>query len=451
MKILHLADEGGACGDEFDNSSVLLRLLESLRDSGGGKLVVGKGLWRTGPIELYTQTELTLDEGAVLSFIPDTERYAPVLTRWEGIECHTMRPCIFSSGQHDVSITGKGRVDGNGKAWWDLFREKRARGQKVPELDIEKKLASLNPGYRTQSGGGGGREIQFLRPSFVQFANCKNVRLEGITVSNSPFWTVHPLYCEGVIISGVTIENPHDAPNTDGIDIDSCCDVEITHCTIGVGDDGIVLKSGSGADGIRVNKPTKGVTVRNCTVGNGHGGIVIGSETAAGVSDVLAENCDFLGTDRGIRIKTRRGRGGVISGLVFRNLNMEDNLCPLAINMYYRCGLNPGDEVLFSQEAMSVSAVTPHISGITVSGIRAIGCRASAGFVAGLPESPIENLVIEDCTFATNENATASPDESDMYLGIPPVTGKGFRVLNAINPVFRNVTVTGPAEPFIMS
>ena len=451
MKIVHLENEGGVSGGEFDNSRVFLRLLESLREAGGGKLVVGKGIWSTGPIDLYANTELALEEGAVISFIPDPELYRPVLTRWEGIECYTMHPCIFSAGQHDVSITGKGRVEANGKVWWDLFREKRARGQKVPELGIEKELASLNPGYLTQPGGGGGREIQFLRPSFVQFAHCKNVRLEGITVSNSPFWTVHPLYCDGVIISGVTIENPHDTPNTDGIDIDSCRNVEITHCTISVGDDGIVLKSGSGPDGIRVNKPTRGVTVRDCTVGNGHGGIVIGSETAAGVSDVLAENCDFRGTDRGIRIKTRRGRGGIISGLVFRNLKMEDNLCPLAINMYYRCGLSAGDEGLFSQEAMPVTAVTPHISGITVSGIRAHGCRASAGFVAGLPESPIENLVIEDCSFSTNENSTANPDESDMYLGIPPVSGKGFRVINAISPVFRNVTVTGPATPFILS
>jgi len=225
--------------------------------------------------------------------------------------------------------------------------------------------------------------------------------------------------------------------------------VTVTGCFISVGDDGIALKSGSGADGVRVNRSTSGVTVRNCTVGDGHGGIVIGSETAGGIHDVLAEDCVFTGTDRGIRIKTRRGRGGDISGLVFRNLVMEKNLCPLSVNMYYRCGADPADPVLFSLEAEAVTAVTPRIHGITVTGLRATGCRASAGFIVGLPEHPVEDLVLDDCVIATDETSSVSPDEADMFLGLPPVTGKGIRIRNAGDPVFSNVTVTGPTEPFI--
>lgn len=432
-----------------DNTDAFARAFALIRDAGGGRLTVPAGIWRTGPIELFSDTTLFLEEGAVISFIPEPDRYGPVFTRWEGIECHAMHPLVFSDGQKNVSIDGRGTLDGNGQPWWDLYREKRARGQSSPELDVEKRLASLNGSYVSQTGGGGGRETQFLRPPLIQFRLCDNVSIHGVTVVNSPFWTIHPLYCSKVAISGVTIVNPHDAPNTDGIDVDSCRTVEITDVTVNVGDDGIVLKSGSGSDGIRVNKPTRNVVVRDCRVGDGHGGIVIGSETAAGVRDVLAERCSFIGTDRGIRIKTRRGRGGEVCDLTFRDCVMEKNLCPLAINMYYKCGANASDEFLFSQSAKPVTGETPSIRRILVSGIRATMCRASAGFVAGLPESPVADLVVENCAFSTDESSDASADESDMYYGIPPVSGKGFRILNATAPVLRDVTVTGPAEPFI--
>jgi polygalacturonase len=215
-----------------------------------------------------------------------------------------------------------------------------------------------------------------------------------------------------------------------------------------VGDDGIALKSGSGADGIRVGLPTRNVVVRKCTVEDAHGGIVMGSETAGGIHDVLAEDCLFDGTDRGIRIKTRRGRGGAIHSLTFRNLTMKRNLCPLAINMFYRCGAENQTE-LFSQDALPVTDTTPSIRGITVTNVHAVGCRASAGFIAGLPEMPITGLALRDCTFETDEASDARPDESDMFLGVPPVSTKSFRVLNAAEPVFEKVTVKGPKRAFI--
>jgi len=449
MEVRSLDVEGGRPGGIFDNSSIIRRSLESLRDAGGGTFVVPGGIWSTGPIELYSQTTLKLEEGAILSFIPDPELYRPVRTRWEGIECFAMHPCLFSSGQRRVAVIGKGRLDGNGQVWWDMLRAKRSRGQKGPELPIEWELAGRNPGFRSQPGGGGGRELQFLRPPLVQFYNCSEVRLEGVSLSNSPFWTLHPVYCSGVVIKGVHIANPHDAPNTDGIDIDSSCNVEISGCDVSVGDDGIALKSGSGSEGIRVNRPTSHVVIRGCTVRNGHGGIVIGSETAAGIHDVVAENCSFYGTDRGIRIKTRRGRGGEISDLVFKNLSMEGNLCPLAINMYYRCGAGAEEDGLFSLDAQPVGAETPHIRRVSVIGIRAQGCRASAGFVVGLPEAPVEDLVLSDCVFITDEDSCVPPDESDMFFGIPPVDVRSFRLRFVRDPVFEQVTVKGPAKPFV--
>lgn len=446
---IHIADYLDGTNDPLsDCSSAFAGALTRLREGGGGMLVIDPGTWRTGPIELFSGIELSLARDSVLSFIPEPERYRPVPTRWEGVECHAMHPCLFARGQRGISVTGAGRIDGNGAAWWSLLAEKRDRGQRSPESGIERELAALNDGYRSQPGGGGGREMQFLRPPLIQFLSCEDVTIEGVTVENSPFWTIHPVYCDRLAIRGVTVRNPHDAPNTDGIDIDSCTNVEISGCSVAVGDDGIALKSGSGPDGIRVNRPTAFVTVRDCVVGDGHGGIVIGSETAAGVHDVIAERCEFRSTDRGIRIKTRRGRGGKIENLTFRELVMENNLCPLVINMYYRCGAKLEDG-LFSECALPVTDTTPSIRNVRISDVRATACRASAGFVAGLPESPIIGLEITHSRFSTDEDSGVSTDDSDMSLGLPVAAGKGFRVLNAVDPRFTDVTVTGPAEPFL--
>jgi polygalacturonase len=440
-----LTDFGGI--ERADNGAAFQAAFGALREAGGGTLVLGPGVWKTGPVELFSRTTLVLEKGAVLSFIPDMERYPPVWTRWEGIECYAMHPCIFSRGQSGVSVIGEGRIEGNGAYWWDRAREKKGQ-HSVPETAIERRLAELNPGYQHQPGGGGGRSSQFLRPPLVQFLDCTRVRLEGVTLVDSPFWTVHPLYCRDVTLSHLAICNPHDAPNTDGIDIDSCSDVLIEHCTINVGDDGIALKAGSGPDGLRVGKPTSKVRVNYCTVGDGHGGIVIGSETAGGVSDVKVSDCVFKGSDRGIRIKTRRGRGGVIHDLDFRNIIMEGTLCPLVINTYYRCGTAPEDG-WFSLLPQPVKKETPEIRDVTVRNIRAVGCRASAGFVAGLPESPIRNLRVTDCFFSTDENSATPAAESDMYWGIPEVDTKSFRILNADNPRFENCRIEGPVAPFI--
>jgi polygalacturonase len=446
---LYMENLGGIPDGLYDNTGIFRQALARLREARGGILELGPGVWATGPLELFSSCTLSLREGARMSFIPEPSLYKPVPTRWEGIECYAMHPCLYGSGQQDIVIEGPGCIDGNGAPWWSMVREKKLAGQDRPESDIEKTLASMNKGYEGQPGGGGGRASQFLRPPAIQLINCHNVTIRNLSVVNSPFWTIHPVYCSALEISGVTIVNPPDAPNTDGIDIDSCVGVLVRDCVVDVGDDGIALKSGSGADGLRVNRPTRDVTVRNCTIKAGHGGIVIGSETAGGIRRVLAEDCRFLGTDRGIRIKSRRGRGGEIADLEFRRLEMEGNLCPIAINMYYRCGADPDDERLFSRLPEPFGPETPVIRNIRVSGIRARGCRASAGFIAGLPESPVENLTIEDSVFSTDEQSGIEPDESELYLGIPAVDTKSFRILNAKNIRFRDVRVQGPVEPFL--
>lgn len=444
MASINLKDFGATGDGVFDNSAAFKAAFAA---AAGGTLTVSAGTWLTGPIDIPSDTELHLESGAIIKFIADPNIYKPVFTRWEGVECYAMHPCVLATKAKNIQITGKGTIEGNGKPWWDLRQAKRS--QKVPQDAYELELAKLNPGYENQPGGGGGRNCQFLRPSLVEFFECENVRIEGITIQNSPFWTVHPCYCKGVVLDGVSIINPATAPNTDGIDIDSCTDVRIENCLVSVGDDGICLKSGSGPDGIKKGLPTSNVYVKNCTVKDAHGGIVIGSETAAGINNVVAEDCSFPQTDRGIRIKSRRGRGGDIYGITLKNLKMEDNKCPIAVNMYYKCGETDPNSPLFSLEKQPVTAETPRIHDVHISGVHATGCKASAGLIVGLPESPIDNLTITDCSFSTDESSTESPMDSDMFFGLPEVTVKSFRIRNAPGAKFENVTIQGPKDVFI--
>ena len=448
MKELKIEDFGGIADGLFNNTNAFALAFAELARNGGGKLIVSKGVWATGPIDIPSDTTLVLEEGSELSFLTDPNLYPPAFTRWEGVECFAMHPLVFSTHTKNVKITGKGTINGNGETWWNLAHAKR-NTQNGPVESYEKVLAAMNPGYENQPGGGGGRASQFLRPSLIEFSFCENAVIEGVKIIDSPFWTVHPLYVKNLTLRNLHIENPYTAPNTDGIDVDSCENVLIENCFVSVGDDGICIKSGSGPDGIRVNKPTVGVEIKGCTVRNAHGGIVIGSETAAGMSKIHASDCDVSGTDRGIRIKSRRGRGGDINDIELKNLVMDDTLCPIAMNMYYKCGITDTHAPEFSLEKQPVTSETPRIHNVKIIGCKGKNCKASAGFIVGLPESPIDNLEIKDCYFTTDENSDRSPMESDMFYGLPEVTEKSFRVRNAPGAKFENVKIEGPKETFI--
>ena len=454
MQDIFLKDFGGNSSQSgtniFDNSMAFYNAINVLKRDGGGTLTVTKGVWYTGPIELFSDITLNIEEGAEISFLTDEDRYPPVYTRWEGVDCYAMHPCIFANGQKNVKITGKGTVNGNGQVWWEKRLDYKAKKVNKPKTAIQNKFASLNPGYENQPSGGGGRNIQFLRPPLIQFYKSTDCVIEDVRICNSPFWTVHPVYCKNVLISGIRVENPaENAPNTDGIDIDSCSNVTVRNCRINVGDDAIVIKSGAGESGIKAAVPCSNVTVSDCLVLSGHGGIVLGSETAAGINNVVAKNCEFYGTDRGIRIKTRRQRGGAIKNLTFENLTIKDCLCPLAINMYYVCGANPSDDFLFSLEKQKVDESTPSIKDLTIKSVKATGCKSSAGFIAGLPESPVENITISDCYFETDEKSDKSPDLSEMFAGIPSVTKKSFRIINSKNLSIKSTEISGPEEKFL--
>jgi len=438
MAVYDLVKDYHALGDgKCDDSLPLSRAFASLNE--GDELHIPSGVYRTAPLSLSVNAvTISFERGAVLSFIDDPKLYPPVATRWEGVMCHALHPCFFIHDCRGVRITGLGVLNGNGKSWWDTAREKKT--QTKPESALEQRLASLNPGYESQSGGGGGRASQFLRPPLFQILHAEEVTVEDITLKDSPFWTFHPVLSKHLAIRNIHIDNPSDAPNTDGIDVDSCQDVEISGCEVHVGDDGIALKSGAGEDALRVGVPTSHVRIHDCTVRSAHGGAVIGSETGAGINDITVENCLFDGTDRGIRIKTRRGRAGDIQGLVFRNITMRHTLCPITVNMYYVCGTK--DRSLFALDAVPVTDTTPSIRNVTIEQVKADDVRSSCGFIVGLPECPITGLSLKDCSFSLAKELRPV-EESEMYGGLPSVEGRGIRLRNvAIH--MENIQGAGP-------
>ena len=403
---------------------------EALKECAGkAVLYIEKGVYPTGPIDIPSHTRLVFEEGAELSFLDDFSLYGPVETWWEGVPCYAMHPCFYISNAEDVVVEGGGILRGNGKKWWDYILHWKNTGRVAgPETKEELMFASLNKGYEDQPGGGGGRPKQFLRPPLLQINNSKDVVIRDITVTESPFWTIHPLLSDNLLIENVHVKNPYDSPNTDGIDIEMCQGVTVKGCTVDVGDDGIAVKSGSGALAREKGRVAKDILIEDCKVLSAHGGLVVGSETANGVDNITVKDCFFDGTDRGVRIKTRRGRGGKIRGINVSNITMDNVICPISINMYYRCG-DP-DPIAFSLESQPINDLTPEISDVLIKGLKVTNARASASFIVGLPEAPIKNVKIEDCDIQLSDKVEKGL-EIEMCRGIVMNDYRGIRVINS--------------------
>lgn len=395
-------------------TATLQREIDDAAARGGGRVVVPAGEHRTGALRLRSRVELHLEAGAVLRFVPDPALYPVVDARWEGATGLVHSPCLYAHGEEDVAITGLGTIDGGGAPWWDRQRE---------------------------------GTLEHPRPTLIGLHECRRVTLRDVTLRDSPAWTVHPSLCEQVTVAGLRILNPADSPNTDGINPESCRDVHISGCHIDVGDDCIAIKAGTQATAARV--PCENITVTGCTMVHGHGGVVIGSEMAGGVRNVVISACVFQGTDRGIRVKTRRGRGGLIENLRVTGIVMDDVTCPITINSFYHCGPEGKTELVGDRAARPVGPGTPAIRGLHLAHLTATRVHASAGHLFGLPESPIEDLSIEDLsvTFADEPR----PGVPEMADGLVPVTREGLRLSGVRGALLTRVRVRGADGPLLLA
>ncbi len=369
-----------------------------IEKAGGGVLKVAAGVYETGPIRLVSRMKLEVEAGAEIRFTDDEDRFPAMELEFEGILglCHT--PCVYAEDAEFVTLTGEGTINGCGKAWWD------------------RRWANA---------------LKHNRPYLVCFNRCKHVTISDLTLTNSPVWTVHPLRCDDVTIKDLRIINPYNSPNTDGIDPDASSDVTIQNCYIDVGDDCIAIKSGT--ENTPARRPCERIVITGCHFMHGHGGVVLGSEMSGGIHDVVVSDCVFRETDRGIRLKTRRGRGGEVSGLRACNLMMDGVMCPFVFNMYYFCGEDGKTFYVSDKAERPVDERTPRLSDVSITGVSIKNCTSCAGYFYGLPESPIDRVTLRDVKVSYSGDKAEKPA---MMFDCPEMKHAGFYMRNT-----KNVTV----------
>lgn len=305
--------------------------IKHVSESGGGRVTVPQGEWTSGAIHLLSNVDLHFEDGTVVNFSTNPSDYLPaVFTVYEGIRCYNYSPLIYGRNLKNVAITGGGVLDGGGDEWW-----KWAKNMKARDILYSGKLALSERIFATEDYG--------LRPMFLQILESRNVLIEGITLKNSPCWTVHPVWCEDVIVRGVTVENPTVSPNTDAVNIESCNRALVEDCTVTTtGDDMFCLKAGRNEDAWEVGIPCENVVIRNCrALGESQsGGIVVGSEMSASVRNILAHDCHFAHNINCVRLKSKDGRGGVVENMDCRNLTMDRGTRGINLSFRYSCEAN---------------------------------------------------------------------------------------------------------------
>jgi polygalacturonase len=379
---------------------------------GGGTLIFPPGLYLSGALWLRDNITLHLESGAVLQAASEVSHFPIWTPQWDRTPTHAA--LINAEGLHNITLTGRGTIDGAGSRWWDLHHQGK---------------------------------LTHDRPRLVRFIDCRNVLIENLTLTQSPFWTLKPTACEDITLRGVIIRNPPDSPNTDGINPDSCRNVHISDCHVDVGDDCITIKSGSENDGRLQRRPCENIVITNCTMIHGHGGVVIGSEMSGSVRNVAISNCAFVGTDRGIRIKSRRGRGGVVEDVRVSNIVMDQVLCPIVINLFYGCGAWKDPKVTDSS-AQPVTDGTPRFRRLRFSGISARRVKYSAAHVVGLPEMFVQDVTFNDIAIDLDpENAQAG--QSAMAPNQPDLCRAGFVLRNVEKVRLSNISITNQLGPAI--
>lgn len=401
--------EFGALSDgKTKATAAFAQAIAKASQAGGGTVLVPPGQWLTGPIHLASNINLHVSAGATLLFSQDFSDYLPpVLTRWEGQELYGYSPLIYARDCENVAITGQGKLDGQGAAWWPWKKTQHEAANKLYELAS----SGVPTDQRVLASEGG------LRPSFIQTVGCKNVLVEGVTLTNGPFWTIHPVYSENVIVRRVRVQTT--GPNNDGCNPDSSRNVLIEDSFFSTGDDCVVIKSGLNEDGWRVGKPSENIVVRRLHGEAGHGGVVIGSEMSGGVRNVWVTDSEFIGTDRGLRIKSMRGRGGIIENVFYENVRHQDiRLMVVELTTFY------------GSSTLKPKTVTPPtIRGVHVKNVSARGAK-QAIHIVGLSELPIRDVSFEN---------------------VEIVAEQGLHAADCQNVRFKNTKLTSPAgAPFLV-
>ncbi len=401
-KLFNIKDYGAVGDGHTMNTDAFQKTINACSEAGGGKVIVPPGLWLTGPIELKSNVNFHVERGALILFSPEHKDYPIIKTPSGGF---VLASPIYGFDLENIAITGSGLIDGNGTTWRPLKKDK------VNE-SLWKKFVNSggvvneagNIWYPSEVAMNADKYfVQFrkekkkitaedllplrdaMRPKMVSLMHCKRVLIDGVTLENSPSFAFNPNFCEDMVIRNVKVNNEYWAQNGDAIDIGSSKNVLLYKSTITAGDDGICMKANvvKGA----TEAVLQNVVIADCVVYHAHGGFVTGSNTNGGMHNIYVHNCDFVGTDVGLRFKSSRGRGGLVDNIFIKNIFMKDIVNQtILFNTYYEI---KNAEV----KAFPVTDRTPIFKNIFIDSIFCDGAREAAS-VVGLPEMPIQNIHI---------------------------------------------------------
>lgn len=376
----------GAVGDGVtDCATSFKNAISACNAAGGGRVVVPAGTFLTGAIQLKSNVNLYVSQGATIKFSQDTSKYLPVvLTRFEGVECMNYSPFIYAYGQNNIAVTGLGTLNGQADSthWWPWKNE-----QTTDRTNLFNQADAFVPVDQRVYGAG-----HKLRPNFIQPYKCNNILIDGVTLINSPMWEINPVLCTNVTVRNVVVNCPG-GPNNDGCDPECCRDVLIDHVSFTTGDDCIAIKSGRNTDGRRIGVASENIVIQNCTFANGHGGITLGSECSGDIRNIYAQDSTLNSPnlDRVLRLKTNSVRGGIMEHIYLKNITVgqiADSL--IHATMYYEEG--------------DAGSFTPIIRNINVSYLTSQKSNYAL-WMEGYSRSTIDGVHLDNCTF---DNVTYS-------------------------------------------
>ncbi|MEL1240907.1 glycoside hydrolase family 28 protein [Flavobacterium flavipallidum] len=417
------------------NTIRIQKTIDELSAKGGGTIVVPNGKWMTGRIQLKSNINFHLENDAQLVFSGEIKDFLPVVfTRIEGIEVMSLGACIYANSATNIGITGNGKLIGP---------QKGSIRDNILTKDLIDNVINPNTPV-TERIVDGKQQNWIFPPMFISPINCTKVYIEGVSLENSAFWNVVPIYCDNVIIRGITV-NSVNTQRGDGIDIESSKNVLIEYCNLSTGDDCFTMKAGRGEDGIRVNKATENVVVRYCLALKGHGGITCGSETAGMIRNLYVHDCVFNDSGVGIRFKTRRSRGGGGENLIYERIRMNLDQTAIKWDMLGSSG-SVGD-LAERLPARAINKLTPKFSNISIKDIIIENCTTFVK-VFGIPETPVTNLTIENATVNCSELFNAQDLQNATFKNID-ITSKDATLyfLDARNIVFDQINFNTKTAP----
>jgi polygalacturonase len=460
-KYFKIIEYGGIGNGIFKNTDAFKKCIEACSNAGGGYVIIPKGMWLTGPIELKSNINLHLEKGAMIIFSADHNDF-PLIKYNEKSNAYAVANPIFGNNLNNIAITGEGIINGNGQTWRPVKKNKMTEGQWKDLINSGGYLDKKNSMWWPSMEAGMAEEYlsqkskndltkkdyerikDYYRPNLIYIINSKNILLDGPSFQNSPKFTININTCSEVIINNVKVFNEWYAQNGDGIDISACKNVLISNCTVNAGDDGICMKSGGGKK-FGNDFKLQNIVIADCIVYHAHGGFVIGSNTDGGMKNISVSNCNFIFTDTGLRFKSGRGRGGEVKDIYIKDIFMKDIAeDAITFDLYYE------DKGAAKTKDKEEEGKTPLFNKIYFNNIICDGAERAI-YINGLPEQPVNEIEIKNAVFLTKKGmeSTESKNIKIINTSFRIKTGALFNLKNNRDILLDGITCLGSPDIFI--